>query len=66
LIAIAGNVADEAVAALAAGHAQAAGTFSGWINNAAVFRDASIHSAPTYETFLSQTECFINISPSTH
>jgi NAD(P)-dependent dehydrogenase (short-subunit alcohol dehydrogenase family) len=49
LIAVSGDAADEAVTDLAADHAQAAGAFSGWVNNAAVFRDVSIHSAPTRE-----------------
>lgn len=40
---------DEAVAEQAADLAQAAGTLAGWVNNAAVFRDASIHSASTRE-----------------
>ena len=45
-IAVAGDAADEAVAARAADLAQAAGTLAGWVNNAAVFRDAWIHSDP--------------------
>ena len=43
LITVAGDAADEAVAEQAADLAQAAGTFKGWVNNAAVFRDASLH-----------------------
>lgn len=43
LIAVIGDAADEAVAEQAADSAQAAGTFTGWVNNAAVFRDASLH-----------------------
>jgi NAD(P)-dependent dehydrogenase (short-subunit alcohol dehydrogenase family) len=46
VIAVAGDAADEAVAARAADLAQAAGTLAGWVNNAAVFRDAWIHSDP--------------------
>jgi NAD(P)-dependent dehydrogenase (short-subunit alcohol dehydrogenase family) len=46
VIAMAGDAADEAVAARAADLAQAAGTLAGWVNNAAVFRDAWIHSDP--------------------
>jgi NAD(P)-dependent dehydrogenase (short-subunit alcohol dehydrogenase family) len=46
VMAVAGDAADEAVAARAADLAQAAGTLAGWVNNAAVFRDASIHSDP--------------------
>jgi NAD(P)-dependent dehydrogenase (short-subunit alcohol dehydrogenase family) len=34
------------VAEQAADLAQAAGTLTGWVNNAAIFRDASIHAAP--------------------
>src|SRR5215208_6692714 len=48
-IAMVGDAADEAVAERAADLAQAAGTLSGWVNNAAVFQDTSIHSAPTRE-----------------
>ena len=44
-----GDAADETVAERAADLAQAAGTLSGWVNNAAVFRDASIHSASSRE-----------------
>jgi NAD(P)-dependent dehydrogenase (short-subunit alcohol dehydrogenase family) len=46
LDAVAGNAADEAVAERAADLAQAAGTFAGWVNNAAVFRDAALDTAP--------------------
>jgi NAD(P)-dependent dehydrogenase (short-subunit alcohol dehydrogenase family) len=46
-IALAGDAADEAVAERAADYAQAAGILAGWVNNAAVFRDASLHEAPT-------------------
>lgn len=44
-IAVVGDAADEAVAERAADLARGAGTLAGWVNNAAVFRDASIHSA---------------------
>jgi NAD(P)-dependent dehydrogenase (short-subunit alcohol dehydrogenase family) len=47
VIAVVGDAADQAVAERAADLAQAAGGLAGWVNNAAVFRDASIHSAPT-------------------
>ena len=47
VLAVAGDAADEAVAERAADLAQAAGTLAGWVNNAAVFRDASIHAAST-------------------
>jgi NAD(P)-dependent dehydrogenase (short-subunit alcohol dehydrogenase family) len=43
-IPVIGDAADEAVAERAADLAQEAGTLAGWVNNAAVFRDASIHS----------------------
>ena len=49
VIAVVGDAADEAVAEQAADLAQTAGTLAGWVNNAAVFRDASIHSASTRE-----------------
>jgi NAD(P)-dependent dehydrogenase (short-subunit alcohol dehydrogenase family) len=45
VIAVAGDAADETIAEQAADLAQAAGTLAGWVNNAAVFRDASLHSA---------------------
>lgn len=45
VMAVVGDAANEDVAERAADLAQAAGTLTGWINNAAVFRDASIHSA---------------------
>ena len=44
LMTVVGDAADEAVAEQAADLAQAAGTFRGWVNNAAVFRDASLHA----------------------
>jgi NAD(P)-dependent dehydrogenase (short-subunit alcohol dehydrogenase family) len=44
-IAIAGSASDEAVAEEAADHADRAAPLDGWVNNAAVFRDASVHSA---------------------
>lgn len=44
LVAVVGDAADEAVAERAADLAQAAGTLKGWVNNAAVFRDASLHT----------------------
>jgi NAD(P)-dependent dehydrogenase (short-subunit alcohol dehydrogenase family) len=49
VLAVAGDAADEAVAERAADLAQGAGTLAGWVNNAAVFRDASIESTPTRE-----------------
>jgi NAD(P)-dependent dehydrogenase (short-subunit alcohol dehydrogenase family) len=47
MITVAGDAADDAVAEKAADLAEAAGTLAGWVNNAAVFRDASIDSAST-------------------
>ena len=46
VIPVSGDASDEAVTERAADLAEAAGKFSGWVNNAAVFRDASLHSAP--------------------
>jgi NAD(P)-dependent dehydrogenase (short-subunit alcohol dehydrogenase family) len=43
-IAVAGDAADEAVTEHAAGCAEAAAPLAGWVNNAAVFRDASLHA----------------------
>jgi NAD(P)-dependent dehydrogenase (short-subunit alcohol dehydrogenase family) len=47
--AVAGDAADEAVAERAADAAEAAAPLAGWVNNAAVFRDASLHEAPARE-----------------
>jgi NAD(P)-dependent dehydrogenase (short-subunit alcohol dehydrogenase family) len=47
VLASAGDAADPAVAEQAADLAQAAGTLAGWVNNAAVFRDAFLHAAST-------------------
>ena len=44
--AVAGNAGDEAVAARAADVAEEAGPLAGWVNNAAVFRDAWLHAVP--------------------
>lgn len=44
LIPVTGDAADETVSERAADLAQEAGTFTGWVNNAAVFRDASLHT----------------------
>jgi NAD(P)-dependent dehydrogenase (short-subunit alcohol dehydrogenase family) len=45
VVAVVGDAAEEAVAEQAADLAQAVGTLAGWVNNAAVFRDAWIHAA---------------------
>ncbi|MEU4725641.1 SDR family oxidoreductase [Nonomuraea dietziae] len=47
LIGVVGDAFEEAVAERAADLAQSAGTLVGWVNNAAVFSDASVHSAST-------------------
>jgi NAD(P)-dependent dehydrogenase (short-subunit alcohol dehydrogenase family) len=49
LIPIIGDAADEAVAARAAERAAAEAPLRGWVNNAAVFRDAWLHEAPARE-----------------
>jgi NAD(P)-dependent dehydrogenase (short-subunit alcohol dehydrogenase family) len=49
VVAVVGNAADEVVTERACDLAQSMGTLSGWVNNAAVFRDASIHSASPRE-----------------
>lgn len=41
-----GSAADEDVAAAAADRAASLGTLAGWVNNAAVFRDAALDSTP--------------------
>jgi NAD(P)-dependent dehydrogenase (short-subunit alcohol dehydrogenase family) len=43
-VALAGDGTDERVTERAADLAQAAGALAGWVNNAAVLRDASLHS----------------------
>ena len=43
---VAGDAADEAVTERAADLAEAAGPLAGWVNNAALFRDASLHGDP--------------------
>jgi NAD(P)-dependent dehydrogenase (short-subunit alcohol dehydrogenase family) len=47
VMAVTGDAADEQVARRAADRAEDAGVLTGWVNNAAVFRDASLHSAAT-------------------
>jgi NAD(P)-dependent dehydrogenase (short-subunit alcohol dehydrogenase family) len=46
LSAVAGDAGDEAVAARAADAAERAAPLAGWVNNAAVFRDAGLHEVP--------------------
>jgi NAD(P)-dependent dehydrogenase (short-subunit alcohol dehydrogenase family) len=47
VIAVVGDAGNDAVTEQAADRAQAAGTLAGWVNNAAAFRDASLHSSST-------------------
>jgi NAD(P)-dependent dehydrogenase (short-subunit alcohol dehydrogenase family) len=47
--AVTGDAADEAVTALAADAAEAVAPLAGWVNNAAVFRDASLHDVRATE-----------------
>lgn len=49
VIAVAGDAADEAVTERAAGAAQDSGRLAGWVNNAAVFRDAWLDTARARE-----------------
>ncbi|MBA3426012.1 MAG: SDR family NAD(P)-dependent oxidoreductase [Rubrobacteraceae bacterium] len=49
VIPVVGDVTGEAVTERAADLAEAAGALAGWVNNAAVFRDAQIHSAGARE-----------------
>ncbi|SBT64907.1 NAD(P)-dependent dehydrogenase, short-chain alcohol dehydrogenase family [Micromonospora sediminicola] len=51
LRAVTGDAADEAVTERAADRAEAAAPLAGWVNNAAVFRDAALHTAPAGEVF---------------
>jgi NAD(P)-dependent dehydrogenase (short-subunit alcohol dehydrogenase family) len=49
LVPVVGDASDESVTGLAADRAADAGTLTGWVNNAAVFRDTSLHEAPAAE-----------------
>src|SRR5688500_7470048 len=49
LLTVTGDAADEEVAARAADLAAMHAPLAGWVNNAAVFRDASLHDAPARE-----------------
>ena len=44
-----GDAASDAVLSAAVEAAAAQGTLSGWVNNAAVFRDAALHEQPSAE-----------------
>jgi NAD(P)-dependent dehydrogenase (short-subunit alcohol dehydrogenase family) len=46
IVPIVGSAAEGSVTERAADAAQQAGTFAGWVNNAAVFRDAALDVAP--------------------
>lgn len=46
IVPVVGDAADEIVAAEAADRAEALAPLVGWVNNGAVFRDATIHLAP--------------------
>jgi NAD(P)-dependent dehydrogenase (short-subunit alcohol dehydrogenase family) len=48
-IAVTGDAGDETVATEAAERATEVAPLGGWVNNAAVFRDASLHTAPPAE-----------------
>ncbi len=63
VIALIGDAADEDVAEEAADRAQAAGTLAGWVNNAAVFRDASIHSDASDATRVVLDLIALNLNP---
>ncbi|MBM0235492.1 SDR family oxidoreductase [Micromonospora sp. STR1_7] len=45
LVAVVGDAGDERVAERAAERAERAAPLTGWVNNAAVFRDAALHAA---------------------
>lgn len=44
-----GDAADEQTLQSAVAHARAAGTLTGWVNNAAVFHDAAVHDTSAAE-----------------
>ena len=60
VVGVAGDATDEAVCGRAADLAEAAGTLAGWVNNAAVFRDASLIGDPA-ATVLEAIE--LNLAP---
>jgi NAD(P)-dependent dehydrogenase (short-subunit alcohol dehydrogenase family) len=49
VVAVAGDAGDDEVAGRAARLAADAAPLAGWVNNAAVFRDAALHEAPARE-----------------
>ena len=60
VVPVIGDASDEAVTERAADLAEDAGMLAGWVNNAAVFRDASIHSARAGEVMALIS---LNLSP---
>jgi len=49
VVAVVGSAADPAVAERAADAAESAGELVGWVNNAAIFRDAALDTSPPAE-----------------
>lgn len=49
LASVTGDAADPSTTAAAADVAESAGPLAGWVNNAAVFRDAALHDTPVDE-----------------
>ncbi len=49
MLALTGDATDEAAVSAAADQASAAAPLAGWVNNAAVFRDLSLDTAPAAE-----------------
>lgn len=49
VVGVVGSAADPDAAARAADRAEASGRLAGWVNNAAVFRDAALDTAPPSE-----------------
>ncbi|PZG12772.1 SDR family NAD(P)-dependent oxidoreductase [Nonomuraea aridisoli] len=49
VVPVIGDAADEQITARAAARAEEAAPLAGWVNNAAVFRDASVHTSPIAE-----------------
>ena len=46
ILPVLGNAADQTVTERAADLAESAGALKGWVNNAAIFRDLSLHASP--------------------
>jgi NAD(P)-dependent dehydrogenase (short-subunit alcohol dehydrogenase family) len=60
LTAVVGNAADQADTDRAADSARVAGRLTGWVNNAAVFRDAALHSDAATEVL---ERIMLNVAP---